>query len=583
MKQPLYVCLVVAFFVGSVISVAAADEETEAHSGRWVARLGPNTSPESFAEAHGLTYVGPVNDLLSDYHVFLHNPSHKNARTREYTERTISSHPEVKWMQRQVYRTQHKRGIVADTTDPQFNLQWHLKTTHDNHFDINIEEAWDAGYTGTGITVSIVDDGLEWTHPDFLEAGQEREENPRRYISEASYDWNDSDDDPSPALPDDTHGTSCGGLSFAGRNNGKCGIGAAFNASFSAQRLISAQITDDLEAAALGYRTDVNFIYSSSWGPNDDGKRLEGPGPLTRATMERAINEGRNGLGSIYVWAAGNGAGYYDNINYDGYANSRYTIAVAALTDKGTRPVYSEKGSAVLISAPSSPPGLTTTAVHENCRSGFGGTSAAAPLLSGVVAVVLQANPNLGWRDVQDVLIRSAIKTDPDEEGWKLNGAGLPVNHQYGFGRVDTSGAVKLATDPARKNLPSPQKVVTGEYRALPSLLIPFQNNDGINTTITIDEDFCIEHVEVIFRAVHPSRGTLRVTLFAPSGLESILADSHPDNGDNFYDWPFGSVRHWGETSKGTWTLNVVDTSRVAVQGLLNRWKLNIYGHACSS
>jgi kexin len=75
----------------------------------------------------------------------------------------------------------------------------------------------------------------------------------------------------------------------------------------SAIRLISRSTEDYQEARGIGFAADKNMVYSNSWGPPDDGRRLEGPGPLAYAAREKAMQSGRGGLGVIYVWAAGNG------------------------------------------------------------------------------------------------------------------------------------------------------------------------------------------------------------------------------------------------------------------------------------
>src|SRR5690606_22059843 len=198
--------------------------------------------------------------------------------------------------------------------------------------------------------------------------------------------------------------------------------------------------TDANEASALSYQRQVIDIYNNSWGPSDSGTVLGGPGPLTSEALADSIANGRGGLGSIYVWAGGNGAEYGDNVNADGYANSRYTIAVAASTNYGTRASYSEYGSPLLVNAPShgGSAAITTTAYGSTgCNTSFGGTSSAAPLVAGVVALMLEANPSLTWRDVQHILVQTAEKNAPGDSGWFNNGAGLHFNHAFGFGRVD--------------------------------------------------------------------------------------------------------------------------------------------------
>src|SRR5262249_36104465 len=150
------------------------------------------------------------------------------------------------------------------------------------------------------------------------------------------------------------------------------------------------------------------MIKSNSWGPDDDGETLEGPGFFTAAAFEDAIHTGRNGKGTIFVFPAGNGLAVGDNANYDGFANSIYTIAIGAVTDQGNQTDYSEPGACLVVSVPSSGlrrPAITTTdfqsedganrigepfdyADLDYTRS-FNGTSAAVALASGGIALIL--------------------------------------------------------------------------------------------------------------------------------------------------------------------------------------------------
>ena len=198
-------------------------------------------------------------------------------------------------------------------------------------------------------------------------------------------------------------------------------------------------------------------IYSNSWGPFDDGNRLEGPGPITIAAIENSIYNGRSGLGNIYTWAAGNGLEANDNSNYDGYASLRYAIAVSAITHYGDQSGYSEPGANILVTAHSNGgtpvyEGITTTDITGtggysggDVTHDFGGTSSATPLVSGVIALILESNPDLTWRDVQNILVHSSRKNDANDSSWFVNGGGLTVSHKYGFGAVDAGAAVSLA------------------------------------------------------------------------------------------------------------------------------------------
>ena len=88
----------------------------------------------------------------------------------------------------------------------------------------------------------------------------------------------------------------------------------------------------------------------------------------------------------------------------------------------------------------------------NDCTSSFGGTSAAAPLVAGVVALILEANPNLGWRDVQHIFVNTSRITDEHDADWVTNGGGYHHNHKYGFGLVDAAAATSAAV--THVNLP---------------------------------------------------------------------------------------------------------------------------------
>ena len=133
----------------------------------------------------------------------------------------------------------------------------------------------------------------------------------------------------------------------------------------------------------------------------------------------------------IYMWAAGNGHDKGDRSTYDGWNNSPYTVSIGAVDDRGLMTWYSEHGPNLIVSASSN--GANRQAITTTSNAGytdnFGGTSSATPLASGAVALMLQANPNLGWRDVQEILIRTARKNAPTDREWLVNGAGFNFNH----------------------------------------------------------------------------------------------------------------------------------------------------------
>lgn len=484
--------------------------------------------------------------------------------------------------------------MAFSPNDPLFRDQWYLRNRGQALStgqpggrvgeDINVLAAWSMGLTGQGVLIAFVDDGVEVRHPDLAP----------NYRAAFSYDFNDEDNDPQARQANqDWHGTSVAGIAVGRGGNGTGITGVAPNAAFAALRLTAADTTDAQEARALNHRFQAIAIYNNSWGPPDDG-RLRAPGPGLRAALVRGIINGRNGLGSIYVWAAGNGREVGDNANFDGYTNSRYVISVAALDHHGRFAPYSEPGACILVSAygddyitgivttdllhnsgynPSREVGAALNYSDRNYTTDFGGTSAATPMVSGVVALMLQANPNLTWRDVQHILVRTARKNDPTNGDWRRNGAGRWINHNYGFGVVNAGAAVTLAQTWRRVAREVPVRS--------PNLLVSrpiLDNGIPLRATLTLEDNIRIERVELIFDADHRQAGDLQIELFSPDGTPSTLAEAEVRlNLGNYNNWVFTSTRLWDEQAAGTWTLRVTDLVSLE-QGVLNSWQLRVYG-----
>lgn len=564
----------------------------------WAVTLLPGANPDEVAARMGLINGGAIPGTPNTYAFRqIGRVERANAETMQALNTGIVLSPEVVAVVQQELLDRTTRI----PSDPGYANQWHLNNTGQFNStagnDINVVAAWNLGYTGNGVVVASVDDGLWRINPDIA----------ANYLGSASWDFGQHDDDPSGG----GHGTSVGGVMAAVDNN-TCGVGAAYNAKLAGIRLLNAS-TDSNEAQALsnsfsrvytpsvGSPRTVSFapidIFNNSWGPLDYGYHLEGPGPLTQAALADGIENGRGGLGSIYVWAAGNG-GDNDSVNADGYANSRYTIAVAATTNHGIRSYYSEHGSPILINAPSDGGSAsihTTGGNSSGCTSGFGGTSSASPLAAGVIALMLEANPSLTWRDVQHVLVHSAERNDPAHAGWVMNGAGLYFNHYYGFGRIDAGAAVTLAN--SWVNVAPEVTADSGRLTvnaAIPDGVSGNQAGAWVTRTFNVTQNIEIESVDVVFDADHTWRGDLQVELISPLGMKSVLMNGRRyDNRDDYRDdsngnvWRFGSVAHWGEMSTGTWTIRVRDLRKHPEDGpntgTFKSWRLKVHGTASGS
>jgi len=500
--------------------------------------------------------------------------------------------------------------------DQLIQKQWHLKYQGQPGSlagtDMNVESVWKYPKTkafvygsgnattdyirGKNVTIGIVDDGMEWSHPDLLP----------NVIKALQYDWNGKDNDPKPnLLSGEDHGTACAGVAAA-RGNNKIGVsGVAPEANLVGMRLIAGANTDLDEAEAITWHADVIHIKSNSWGPVDDGQTLGSPGLLAQDALKYAAEFGRGGLGTVMTWAGGNGLGAADNSNYDGYANSIYSIAVAAMDSQGVQAYYSEPGANIVITAPSSGnntlgilttdnkgafgynPGFTPGDLlgHPNNTETFGGTSSATPAVSGVIALMLQRNPNLGWRDVQEILMRTAAQVDAADPDWitanrtdHITGnATVPFhfNHKYGAGLVDAAAAVALSGNWTNLSQQKSQTVTTNATTPIDVAGFP---------TSTITRNFTFsgtnlraEHATLALTVTDIPKGDLTITLTSPGNTTtSTFCEPHSDTTNRFTNWKFMTVRNWAESSNGTWTLTI--TNNGTTTGNLTDAELVVYG-----
>ena len=198
------------------------------------------------------------------------------------------------------------------------------------------------------------------------------------------------------------------------------------------------------------------------------------------------------------------------------------------------------------------------------CADITGGTSFSAPVVAGVIALMLQVNPNLGWRDVQAILAETASPTDPTDDSWTTNnnGNGLHVSYKYGFGLVDAAAAVEASR--SWTNFGPERQLVLKTHERLNLPIADNANEATMHSQFVTDasEDFRTESVVVYLDLLHASRGDLLITITSPSGTESILNPSkRPENRQlpGNETWKLMTLRNWNENPNGDWTLRLVD------------------------
>ena len=324
--------------------------------------------------------------------------------------------------------------------DSGFGSQWHLRNTSYPGVDLNVTEVWDE-YRGAGVTVGVVDTGIDYLHSDLSP----------NYRHDLDYDALDGDADAFASASFDDHGTAVSGV-IAAAINGTGAVGVAPEAGITGYRIGFGSSCGNVDTADLVNRISTDVV-NNSWGY--DGFFYDDFGspdfrPIGAAIENQAAN-GRGGLGTIITFAAGNSGDIGDDVNYHSFQNSPYTIAVGAIASDGAITSFSTPGAAVLVSAPGS--GIYTTDVRGSGGYASGdfitidGTSFSSPAVAGVAALMLDANPDLGYRDVQEILAYSAVNPSSSTAGWQTNGAftwnggGLTVSHDYGFGLADAHAA----------------------------------------------------------------------------------------------------------------------------------------------
>lgn len=560
---------------------------------------------------------------------------------------TVSGHTTVKSDSFKVLVSNGRASSLATVsvtlnTDPLLQNQWHIQNSGFSAFasvlpangnDMNVADAWSLGYSGKGIKVAVVDTGLETSHEDL--AANVDLANSRNFLNGTS--------NPSPTVTGYDHGTQVAGIIGAVGFNGKGGRGVAYEATLRGYNFLTAQSTVNLgNSLGLASYSADNDIFNESFRATPTN--LD---PANESTYQ-AINDHlltmRGGKGAILVQAAGNefltfndGTSACSSANKYGVScgspatdprrNGTIPIIVGALNSEGKKASYSTAGSSIWVVAPGGEFGYDTQYISESnpnrykpaivttaktgCRNAFkgtnkvnaldaqgqnlysqqcqytalmNGTSSAAPNLSGVVALMLEANPHLGYRDVKYILAKTAHRVDPQhtgvistsvidgnstpvvlDQGWVKNAAGHWFSNSYGFGSVDAGAAVRMA------------KNYTNYFSSLQSATLPAQLSTNVNvpngnttgSTLTFNMSPPFSVVEQVVVTVNitasPALTCNQIELSSPAGTKSILM--HAGNGfsnqgvlqTSIPGTRFMSNAFYGESGAGAWTLRFLD------------------------
>ncbi len=535
--------------------------------------------------------------------------------------------------------------------DPLAPYAWHLENTGQKGFssgagaigeDLKVKQALSFGLTGQGVKIAISDSGVDIYHEDLQDNQLPMSEH-RSYTSENPAQWRGQN----PYPLGSAHGTAVTGLIAATAGNELGSRGIASNAQYGGFLFLgNFQSTATSYEAKTVDQLDGNFdIFNYSYGKA--GCQFN---PTTSTLLDAYENGAtllRGGKGAIYIKSSGNDyVGYNsdctsgNNSYFVGNANTSeistqpYQIVTAAVNAEGEASSYSSPGSNVWISSAGGEYGTSSPAMisaditgcsvgqsksssatnlfnlgsdplnsHCNYTSTMNGTSSAAPTLSGIVALMLEANPSLTWRDVKHILAMTATKikystaamTHPF--GWDLSGhtydyryvenfSGISFSNTYGFGRVDASAAVQMAlsynfplgnyVSTINPNLNLPNWYYSSGSINLP---IPDGSSTGASHSLSVLHQLEIESVQIMVTTNHTYIGDIGIELTSPKGTTSkvFLVNSNIDE-NGLSSYIFLTNAFYKEPSLGNWTIKIIDGA-AGDTGALQDWKININGH----
>lgn len=545
-------------------------------------------------------------------------------------------------------------------TDPDYINQWHLHNRlvnpeFDSRASSNCEQAWNVlgNYGDPEVAVAVTDDGCRLDHPDFDGPNKFKAWgyfNGQQLITNADFQAN-------PNLMYESgndHGTSCAGV-IAGEADAVKTVGAAPGCSllpikWESDNFGGLFISDSKLLTALDFIADKVDVMSNSWGSSP---RSNWETQVLNRIEQLSINGGKRGKGIIFLWAAGNencpiqltsdipipytaGVDFQGNrLVWVGVRTSRFfehnltnipgVMHIAALGSTAQRSHYSNYGPSINLIAPSSNQhtyfraqvdglGITTaTGEGSQITDSFGGTSSATPLVAGIAALVISANPSLSATEVIALLKQTASKDlnftpypktaptdfDPDTS-WDVSpiapydtgeftDIGSPDgtwSPWFGHGKVDALAAITVAlanggnNNGDNDNGTTPPSSNTLELSATPNLSIPDNEEIGITDTISVEKTGILTSISILIDITHTYIGDLVVSLVAPSGIETILHNrsgaSTNDLKTLFTNSSTAALNALdGISIQGDWQLVVKDRANLDV-GQLNNWGLNL-------
>ena len=630
-----------------------------------------HTAPVAIAATHhlrlqpipqtssSLPLTGTAQDNRPLSYVLVSNGSHGTASINSTTGRltytpsastTISVKDTIAFKVSDGYVNSSASTVTLELqTDPLYKHQWHLDNTSQTNFssvggvlgeDLNLDSVISAGTTGDTVTVAVIDSGLEIAHEDLVS----------NIVPGKSWDYSDSDTDPTSHHNDGDHGTAVAGIIASAGWNKVGGRGVAPDASLVGYNFLDEQSASN-EVHAMGLDNELAIdvdVFNMSYGRNNSRSfQIGGVTALRKAAFVNGVTTMRNQKGALYVKSAGNSwrssaycgpnSSFSDHLActdsvLDPVFALPYVIGVASLNAKGLRSSYSTPGASIWVAGFGGEYGRNNPAImtvdQSSCNAGYvrngedggnafdnqgyhlensscnymstmNGTSSAAPTVAGVIALMLEANPSLTWRDVKKILASTSRQVDVprnisvdgiEQYGWITNAAGYKFHNWYGFGAVDAAAAVESSVSYKNNSLGI---FVETEWNSSATVTATMLDSTthyiDVPMTKLSGSSGVIEFVRLRISLRHGKPNSVGIQLQSPSGTVSTLLQPYTrlktnPNADcsgvatcTYFE--LASNAFYGEPIAGTWRLLVTDHISDGTMGIFEKYQIKIYGY----
>ncbi|CUH78733.1 Hemolysin IA [Tritonibacter multivorans] len=449
---------------------------------------------------------------------------------------------------------------LAGTKDPNTSGAWFYDRPSLSTMSIDVESVWE-DYSGEGVTVGVMDTFIQSTHRDLI----------ANYDSSLDIDLATGEED----LDWETytylsnHGTAVAGVIAAEKDNGFDTMGIAHGATITSYAMdLSAEDVRSIVTRGF-YMADQVDVLNNSWNFTDPFSDVLRPGNDEHDSLFHAVSEGRDGLGTIVVFAAGN-EGATESSNYHGFQNSPYAITVGSVDIDGNASDFSSLGANLLLTAAGED--ILSSSAKKGSYDRFTGTSFSAPMVSAAAALVLEANPALGFRDVQEIFALSAradklgMAAHDFGMGWVINsagnfnGGGMHFSDSFGYGYLNVHDAVRLA-ETWDKQQTTDNLAVGTEKVSFSDLTLTAGETDQLQVQFEFKENIEMEAAQLELRLSWYHSNDLEVYLTSPEGTVSQLVyDFEAEGfGGSIANFPFSTRAIMGENAQGIWTVDIIN------------------------